>query len=119
LIWWITSDKRLSAKAKMLIRSRRNSLFWSVASTWEISIKHGLGRLSFDYPPEKLLPKELEKNAVNTLTIEHEHAFLAGSLPMYHKDPFDRMLIAQSKIESLGVISNDKALTLYDIDTFW
>jgi len=119
LLWWITSDKRLSTKAKGLIRSHRNTIYWSVASSWEVSIKYALGRLSFDEPPENLLPSELNRNHIETLPILNEHAFLAGQLPAHHKDPFDRMLVAQARIESLGVISNDSKYQLYDVDVFW
>jgi PIN domain nuclease of toxin-antitoxin system len=119
LLWWIISDKRLSTKSKALIRSRRNRIYWSVASSWEISIKYALGRLSFDEPPEDLLTSELNRNHIETLPILNEHAFLAGQLPVHHKDPFDRMLVAQAHIESLGLISNDSKYQLYDVDVFW
>lgn len=118
-IWWITSDRRLSAKAGDLIRSRRNAIYWSVVSSWEVSIKHALGKLIFDEPPESLLPPELDKNQIETLPILNAHAFLAGQLPLHHKDPFDRMLIAQARIESMGIISNDGKLHHYDVDVFW
>ncbi len=119
LLWRITSDRRLSAKAKGLIQNHRNTIFWSVASSWEVSIKYALGRLSFDEPPEDLLPSELNRNHIETLPILNEHAFLAGQLPAHYKDPFDRMLVAQAHIESLGVISNDSKYQLYDVDVFW
>ncbi len=119
LIWWITSDRRLSAKAGDLIRNRRNAIYWSVVSSWEISIKYALGKLIFDEPPESLLPSELDRNQIETLPILNEHAFLAGQLPLHHKDPFDRMLIAQAHIESMGIISNDVTLRSYEVDVFW
>ena len=119
LIWWITSDNRLSNTAKKLIQSRRNTLYWSAASSWEISIKHGLGRLIFDEDPEILLPSELDRNHVETLVITNAHAFRANSLPNHHKDPFDRMLVAQAQIESLGIVTNDSVVRQYDVDIFW
>jgi len=119
LIWWITSDHRLSSKAEGLITSHRNTLFWSVASTWEISIKHSLGRMVFEEPPEELLPFELSRNHIESLLIMNEHAFRAGQLPQHHRDPFGRMLVAQAQIESLGIISNDRQLRRYDVDVFW
>ncbi len=119
LIWWITSDARLSTAAKDLIRSHRNNIFWSVASSWEISIKYALGKLEFDEPPETLIPAQLEINHIQILPILNAHAFLAGQLPVHHKDPFDRMLVAQARIESLGIISNDSKLGLYDVDIYW
>ena len=119
LIWWITSDKRLSQKAHDMIMPHRNTLFWSVVSTWEISIKHSLGRLVFEEPPEELLPFELERNRLETLLIMNEHAFRAGQLPRHHRDPFDRMLVAQAQIESIGIISNDQKLRQYDVNVLW
>jgi PIN domain nuclease of toxin-antitoxin system len=119
LIWWITSDKRLSEKTRTLISSHRNTLHWSVVSSWEISIKHALGRLVFDEAPEILIPAELDRNHIDTLLITNTHAFTAGQLPPHHKDPFDRMLVAQAQRESLGIISNDSKLGLYDVDVFW
>jgi len=119
LIWWITSDKRLSEKAKALLITHRNTLCWSAASTWEVSIKYALGRLVLKEPPEDLFPLELNRNHIETLVITNEHAFLAGKLPPHHNDPLDRMLVAQARIESLGIISNDPKLELYDVDVFW
>lgn len=119
LIWWITSDKRLSPKTKSLIRSQRNTLFWSAASSWEIAIKHALGRLEFSESPESLLASELGRNHIDTLDITNAHAFMAGSLPAHHKDPFDRMLVAQARIESLAIISNDSMLSHYEVDVLW
>ncbi|MFO7875546.1 MAG: type II toxin-antitoxin system VapC family toxin [Desulfovermiculus sp.] len=99
--------------------SHRNTLFWSVASTWEISIKTSLGRLFFEEPSEKLLSFELERNRVETLLIINEHFFRAGQLPQHHNDPFDRMLVAQAEIESIAIISNDQKLRQYDVDVLW
>ena len=119
LIWWITADHRLSTRAKSLIKSHRSIICWSVASSWEVSIKYALGRLEFDDPPERLIPSELKRNQIETVTIRNRHAFLAGRLPVHHKDPFDRMLIAQARIESFGIISNDSKFKLYDVEVYW
>lgn len=119
LLWWITDDKRLSSKAKAIIGNRRSNIYWSTVSSWEISIKHALGRLEFDDPPNVLIPAELEHNQIETLPVHNEHAFLAGQLPLHHKDPFDRMLIAQAQIESLTLISDDSKFKLYNVDICW
>jgi len=119
MIWWITSDERLSSRAMDLIGSHRNLLYWSVAGSWEVAIKYKLGRLVFENPPENLIPAELDRNQIDTLPIFNEHALLAGQLPLHHKDPFDRMLVAQAKSESLGIISDDPKLPLYDVDVLW
>ena len=119
LIWWITGDGRLSGKAEALIKNRRNEIFWSVASSWEVAIKYALGRLEFKEPPDILIPSELERNRIETLAIENEHAFLAGRLPPHHKDPFDRMIVAQARIESMGLVSDDVMFKNYGTDLNW
>ncbi len=119
LIWWITTDNRLSSAARDIISNYRNVLYWSVASSWEISIKYELGKLEFDEPPENLIPSELDKNYIEVLPIYNDEAFLAGQLPSHHKDPFDRMLIAQARLGSLWIITNDPALKLYDVNVYW
>ena len=121
-IWWIISDRRLSAKAQSLIRSRRNAIFWSVAGSWEISIKYALGKLTFDKPPEVLLPSELDRNQIELLPIMNEHAFIAGQLPAHHKDPFDRIIIWQAIQRKLTLVSKDRDFKAYrklGLKTFW
>ncbi len=119
LIWWITADRRLSTRSISLIKNHRSTIYWSTASSWEITIKYALGRLEFDEPPERLIPSELKRNQIETVDIKNRYAFLAGQLPAHHKDPFDRMLIAQATIESLEIISNDSILKSYDVPVCW
>ena len=119
LIWWLTADKRLSPEAADVIRSRKNLLYWSTESSWEMSIKYALGRLELDEPLEILIPAELAKNQIEIMPIENEQAILAGQLPLYHKDPFDRMLIAQAQLESMEIITDDSKFKLYDVDIYW
>ncbi len=118
-LWWISDDPKLSAKALELIGDNRNILYWSAASSWEVSIKYALGRLPLPETPEQFLPAELGKNRIESLPIVDAHAFQAGLLPRHHSDPFDRMLVAQAQVESLGLISNDKQLSLYNVDVHW
>lgn len=118
-LWWILDDPKLSTRAIELIGDNRNTLYWSAASSWEVSIKYALGRLPLPETPEQFLPVELGKNRIESLPIIDAHAFQAGRLPHHHGDPFDRMLVAQAQVESLGFISNDKQLSLYDIDVHW
>jgi PIN domain nuclease of toxin-antitoxin system len=117
LLWWIFSDKRLSENTKNLMASPGNALYWSAASSWEISIKYQLGKLELKYPPEKMIPEHLRINNINTLPIRDEHAFLAGRLPDIHRDPFDRMLAAQAIIERLKIISSDNVFSKYEVST--
>ena len=118
-LWWITDDPQLSAKARELISDSHNTLYWSAASSWEVSIKYALGRLPLPDTPEEFLPVELGKNRVESLSVIDAHAFQAGRLPRHHADPFDRMLVAQAQIELLVILSNDRKLTHYDVDILW
>jgi PIN domain nuclease of toxin-antitoxin system len=78
-----------------------------------------LGRLPLPDDPANFLPAELGKNRIESLPIVDTHAFQAGSLPRHHRDPFDRMLVAQAQVESLELISNDPKINLYDVRTCW
>jgi PIN domain nuclease of toxin-antitoxin system len=118
-LWWILDDPKLSARALDLIGDSRNTLFWSAASSWEVSIKYSLGRLPLPETPEQFLPTELAKNRIESLPIIDAHAFRAGLLPRHHTDPFDRMLVAQAQEESLGLISGDEQLSMYKVDIHW
>ena len=119
LLWWITNDPQLSAKARVLISEGHNTLYWSAASSWEVSIKYALGRMPFPEAPEQFLPHEIEKNRIESLPIIDAHAFRAAQLPHHHRDPFDRMLIAQAQVESLALLSNDRQLNHYDVEIHW
>ena len=118
-LWWITEDPQLSPKAHELISDGQNAMYWSAASSWEVSIKYSLGRLPLPETPEQFLPVELGKNRIESLSVIDAHAFQAGRLPHHHGDPFDRMLVAQAQLESLAILSNDRILTHYDVDIHW
>ena len=118
-LWWITDDSQLSPKARELISDSHNTMYWSAASSWEVSIKYALGRLPLPETPEQFLPVELGKNRIESLSVIDAHAFQAGRLPRHHGDPFDRMLVAQAQVESLAILSNDLILTHYDVDIHW
>jgi len=83
------------------------------------TIKCALGSLEFEEALESLIPSELVKNQIEIMPIQNEEAILAGQLSMHHKDPFDRMLIAQANIESMGIITNDLEFKLYEADIYW
>jgi len=111
LLWWLADDPALSVEARTIISSTKNIIFVSSASIWEISIKKNLGKL--------IAPDDLEiaisDSGFQTLNIAPSHAHFAGSLPRHHEDPFDRMLIAQAKLEDLTLITHDKRFKNYEI----
>lgn len=118
-LWWTTDDPQLSATALDLIGDSRNTLYWSAASSWEVTIKYALGRLPLPDVPEQFLTAELGRNRIESLPIVDAHAFQAGLLPRHHHDPFDRMLVAQAQVEALGLITNDSNIRRYEVEIFW
>jgi len=118
-LWWITDDPQLSKKIRELIGDGRNRIYWSAASSWEVAIKFALGRLPLPYLPEQFLPDALARNRIESLPITDLHAFRAGQLPRHHRDPFDRILIAQAQVESLVLLSNDPQCRRYELEVIW
>lgn len=111
LLWWLADDPRLSATARSAIADPANLVAVSAATVWEVSIKQALGKL--DAPGD--LPTVLRDGAFDPLPITVDHALLAGSLPAHHRDPFDRMLVAQAMIEDLVLVTHDEELRPYDV----
>lgn len=112
LIWALATPDRLSSAARAAIVSPANMVHVSAATAWEIAIKHALGRLTF--PLDRFVP-EVEAAGFSHLPIRADHALAAGSLPRHHADPFDRMLVAQARIEGLTLVSEDAAIAAYDV----
>ena len=111
LIWALENNPTLSENARNVITTGSNMVFVSSVSVWEISIKKSMGKLKV---PDNLL-EELLAHRFSLLDINAEHAQLAGELPLIHKDPFDRMLVAQAKIEKLTLISVDPHIAEYEV----
>lgn len=111
ILLWAAADS-LPPKAGEIILDRQNELFFSPASIWEIGIKNSLGREDFKIDPE-VLYRELLDHGYIELPINGRHALMAGALPPIHKDPFDRMLLAQAKSEGIRLLTSDAALLKY------
>lgn len=118
-IWWSISPKRLSAQAKKLIADTDNGLFLSLASIWEMQIKIQLGKLELDISLVELIQQQQEVNELNLLSIELNHIYALSSLSNHHKDPFDRLIIAQSIVENINLISIDKVFDKYSVNRIW
>jgi PIN domain nuclease of toxin-antitoxin system len=112
LLWAAGEPSRLSAEARMLIEAPENTLFFSVASLWEIAIKQGLDRDDFQVDA-RLLRRGLLDNGYSELPILSEHAVAINSLPSIHKDPFDRILVAQSMVEGIILLTADSLVAQY------
>jgi PIN domain nuclease of toxin-antitoxin system len=119
LLWWIKDSDKLSKRVRELIENGANELFWSVASSWEIAIKFELGKLPLPELPSEFIEKELKNNRIDSLIINNQHVYAAARLPLHHKDPFDRILIAQSTVDNLPLISTDKIFKHYTIEVIW
>ena len=113
LLWWLNNNILLSEKASQVIRESTNLVFVSAVTVWEISIKKALGKLQ---APDDI-EDALLANRFQSLPITVPHAWLAGQLPPHHDDPFDRLLIAQSSIEGLTLVTRDQKQMLYDVQT--
>lgn len=105
-LWFIMGDPKLSEKARALIEDTRNERLLSTASLWEMAIKHSLGKLSLGQPFEVLIPQQLERNSIEILPITVAHLAVVVTLPFHHRDPFERLLIAQAAVERLSILSS-------------
>jgi len=118
-LWWITADHRLSQRSIELISDGNNELLFSAASGWEIAVKAGLGRLDVPDPLDRFVSEHLLLNHIGVLPIQLSHALHVVALPQLHRDPFDRMLIAQAQVERVPLLSSDRRLADYGIDVLW
>ena len=119
LLWWLVDDEQLSAPARAAISDPDNDLFVSSASAWEISTKHRLGKLPEAGEIVRDFGDLLRQAQMIPLPVSIEHALEAGALPDHHRDPFDRMLIAQSAIEDIPIITRDPAFAAYGVALVW
>ena len=114
-----SNPDKLSPRALTLCQDRRNTLIVSVASLWEMQIKAQLGKLKLNIPMAELIEKQKETNAIKVLTISLEHILELGNLPTIHNDPFDRLLIAQARVEDAMIVSTDSIFAQYPITIVW
>jgi PIN domain nuclease of toxin-antitoxin system len=118
-LWWIAEDARLSMTAGERLKDRANEVFVSMVSVWEIAIKVGIGRLRLPGELGGFLADQLAISGFAVLPITFDHAVSVHALPMHHRDPFDRLLIAQSRFESLPLVSLDTRFSRYDVELVW
>jgi PIN domain nuclease of toxin-antitoxin system len=119
LLWWIADDERLSPRAAALIADGGNQVLVSAASAWEIVVKSGLGRVEVPTPVDRFFVAQLEANAFVPLPIQMRHALGLEALPDVHRDPFDRILVAQAVAEDLTLVSGDAVLRSYPVAIEW
>ena len=114
-LWWVTNSPRLSVMARDAIADDTNAILVGIGSLWELAIKRSIGKLDFPHDFKAVLSNE----AFELLPISFEHLQALEALPLHHRDPFDRLLIAQSIAENVAVVTNDPKFALYDVRVFW
>jgi PIN domain nuclease of toxin-antitoxin system len=115
-LWMLASPERFSAEGREVVESASTELLLSAASAWEIAIKYSLGKLSLPESPEEYVPRLLRKTRTDALPVQHAHALRAAGLPLHHRGPFDRLIIAQAQVEGLPIMSADPHFAAYDVE---
>jgi PIN domain nuclease of toxin-antitoxin system len=115
-LWWLSEPEQLPPRIRQAIEEGSNEILISVASSWEIAIKYALGKLPLPETPGNFVPSRLLREGFSTLHIEHRHALAVASLPPHHRDPFDRLLIAQAQAESIPIATVDSIFEYYDVE---
>lgn len=118
-LWWITEDPKLSSRVRRIISNIENEIVISAVSGWEMVIKAQIGRLKFPEDPVRFIQSQIQLNAFISLPIEMKHVFQVFILPDYHKDPFDRLLIAQAQVEGLPILTADSQISRYFLEVIW
>lgn len=118
-LWLRNAPEKIPEKVLTAYYDINNDIFLSVVSIWEMQIKHQLGKLDLALPLSTLIEEQRINNGLQILPIETHHIFALADLPPHHKDPFDRLLLIQSKLENLHLASADTVFCHYDINLFW
>ncbi|MEL6445669.1 MAG: type II toxin-antitoxin system VapC family toxin [Bacteroidota bacterium] len=119
LLWWHTGDRALSKAARSVLEDPDHEVYLSAASIWEIQIKTQLGRLPLPVTVPELVHEETDSNGFLPLLITYDHIYELESLGTHHRDPFDRLLVAQARYEGLTLITDDRLVRKYNVPTMW
>jgi PIN domain nuclease of toxin-antitoxin system len=118
-LWAMGYPERLSAHAASLFRAADSILYLSAASSWEIAIKYSLKKLQLPQEPTSYVTSRLTRHHIVPLPVQHNHALAVATLPPHHRDPFDRLLIAQARVDGLSILSMDEQFGRYDVPVIW
>ena len=118
-LWWVGASPKLSRRAKAAVAKATNQCLVSVASGWEIAIKVSLGQLRIDAALDRFLPEQLALNGFQPLAIDFKHTARVARLPFHHRDPFDRLLVAQAIEEELTLVTADAVFAQYGVKRLW
>jgi len=114
-IWYVQNSQRLNSSVANLINDGKNDILFSTASIWEMAIKQSTGKLNLGVPYASFIEEQMRLNNMELLPIKLEHLEVVTSLPFHHRDPFDRLLIAQAMVEDVVIVSADSAFSLYSV----
>ena len=118
-LWWFAEPDRLQEATIAQIVDETNELWFSVASVWEMGIKVRLGKLPLPEAIDRYLSSRMKQLGARSLEIRADHALQAGGLPLHHRDPFDRMLIAQAQVEGMTIVTSDRMFNRYEVEILW
>jgi PIN domain nuclease of toxin-antitoxin system len=118
-LWMVSEPARLSAPAAAAVIDPGNQVLLSAVSAWEIVIKHELGKLALDRPPERYVPEERTRHGIEALALDEEATFHGHRLPAVHRDPFDRMLVCQAIAAGLTIVTPDQHIPRYPVRVLW
>lgn len=118
-LWMLGFPERLGPDAVALMRSDSDELILSAVTSWEIAVKWALGKLDLPEPPQVYVPDRMRAEGLRSLPVDHGHALQVASLPRHHGDPFDRLLIAQSQVERIPILTADRRFEPYDVEVVW
>lgn len=116
LLWWLHDSSRLRPATRAMFAAPANELLWSAASTWELAIKVQLGKLRLDEPVQSFVTRVIATQSLTALPVHHAHAARVAELPALHRDPFDRLLIAQALGEGVPFVTADGQLAAYGVE---
>ena len=118
-VWLLKEPEKLNRRALDLLEDESHDVFLSVVTSWEVVIKFSIGRLTLPKDPDDLLPEVFERFSFQPLSITHAHSLAVGNLVFHHRDPFDRMLVAQARSEKLVLLTADSMFEKYPVEILW
>lgn len=118
-LWFISDDESLSPAARAAITAAENQVWLSAASAWEITVKHGIGKLPLPAPPDRFVPTMRQRAGIDLLPIGEAEVCQVHKLPPVHRDPFDRILVAQANCHGLVIVTDDTWIGRYPVQTLW
>jgi PIN domain nuclease of toxin-antitoxin system len=118
-LWSVSDVENIGAAGQAILADKDADLYLSTASTWEIAIKAQIGKSTLPEPPPRYIPKRLTEQNIQALTINQIHALKVYELPLHHRDPVDRLIIAQAMVEGMAVLTSDRDFGRYQVQVVW